>query len=197
MTIASMPSRAAPTRMRRLGTLLLVMLALGGCGKNESDDLTGGATMSIQLSSPAFQEGGTVPRQYTGDGKNVSPPLRWTDPPVGTKSFVLICDDPDAPRGTWTHWLLFNVPDDLRELPEFLPTEAVIDGGARQGKNDFGKLGYGGPAPPAGNPHRYYFRLYALNTLLDLLGGASRGQLLAAMKGHVLAEGQLMGRYGR
>jgi Raf kinase inhibitor-like YbhB/YbcL family protein len=153
--------------------------------------------MSIQLSSPAFQEGGPIPQQYTGDGKDASPPLRWADPPEGTKSFALICDDPDAPRGTWVHWLLFNLPADQRELPEGVPAEVALDSEARQGNNDFGKVGYGGPAPPAGKPHRYFFRLYALDTPLDLPGGASRPQLLAAMKGHVLAEGQLMGQYGR
>jgi Raf kinase inhibitor-like YbhB/YbcL family protein len=153
--------------------------------------------MSIQLSSPAFQEGETIPRQYTGDGKDTSPPLRWGEPPEGTRSFALVCDDPDAPRGTWTHWLLFNLPPDRRELPEGVPAKETLDGGASQGKNDFGNIGYGGPAPPAGKPHRYYFRLYALDTQLDLPAGASRQQLLAAMKGHILAEGQLMGRYGR
>jgi Raf kinase inhibitor-like YbhB/YbcL family protein len=153
--------------------------------------------MTIQLSSPAFQEGETIPRQYTADGKNVSPSLRWNDPPQETKSFALICDDPDAPRGTWTHWLLFNLPGDKRELPESVPTTETIDNGARQGKNNFHKAGYGGPSPPAGKPHRYYFRLYALDSTLDLAAGASRQQLVDAMKGHVLAEGQLMGRYGR
>jgi Raf kinase inhibitor-like YbhB/YbcL family protein len=153
--------------------------------------------MTIQLTSTAFAEGENVPKRYTADGENVSPPLKWTEPPQGTKGFVLICDDPDAPRGTWVHWVLFNLPADQRELEEGVPAQEALANGAKQGKNDFGKLGFGGPAPPAGKPHRYFFRLYALNAPLDLAAGATRGQVVAAMKGHVLAEGQLMGRYGR
>lgn len=153
--------------------------------------------MTIQLTSAAFNEGDTIPRQYTADGKDVSPPLRWTDPPAGTKSFALICDDPDAPRGTWVHWVLFNLPADRRTLDEAVPTQPELADGVRQGKNDFRKIGYGGPAPPAGKPHRYFFHLYALDTVLDLAAGATKDQLVAAMKGHTLAGGDLMGRYGR
>jgi Raf kinase inhibitor-like YbhB/YbcL family protein len=153
--------------------------------------------MKIELSSTAFAEGASIPKQYTGDGKDVSPPLRWSDPPQGTKSFALICDDPDAPRGTWVHWVLFNVPGDQRELPEAVPPKEALPNGAKQGKNDFRKVGYGGPAPPPGKPHRYFFKVYALDAPLDLSAGATKAQLEEAMKGHVLAEGQLMGRYGR
>jgi Raf kinase inhibitor-like YbhB/YbcL family protein len=153
--------------------------------------------MKFELSSPAFGAGADIPKQYTGDGKDVSPPLRWAEPPQGTKSFALICDDPDAPRGTWVHWVLFNLPADRRQLEEGVPTDGELPGGARQGKNDFGKIGYGGPAPPPGKPHRYYFRLYALDGPLDLAAGATRSQVVTAMKGHILAEGELMGRYGR
>jgi len=153
--------------------------------------------MKIELSSTAFDEEANIPKQYTGDGKNVSPPLRWSDPPPETKSFALICDDPDAPRGTWVHWVLFNLPAEKRQLEEAVPAQKGLDNGAKQGKNDFGKVGYGGPSPPAGKPHRYFFKLYALDTTLDLAPEATKDQLLAAMKGHVLAEGQLMGRYGR
>jgi Raf kinase inhibitor-like YbhB/YbcL family protein len=153
--------------------------------------------MQINLSSTAFQEGETIPKQFTGDGKDVSPPLTWADPPDGTKSFVLICDDPDAPRGTWTHWVLYNLPADQRKSDEGVPTDESLPNGAKQGKNDFGKVGYGGPAPPRGKPHRYFFRLYALDTTLDLPAGATRDKVVAAAKGHVLAEGQLMGHYGR
>ena len=153
--------------------------------------------MKIELSSTAFDEEANIPKQYTGDGKNVSPPLRWSDPPPETKSFALICDDPDAPRGTWVHWVLFNLPAEKRQLEESVPAQKGLDEGAKQGKNDFGKVGYGGPSPPAGKPHRYFFKLYALDTTLDLAPEATKDQLLAAMKGHVLAEGQLMGRYGR
>jgi Raf kinase inhibitor-like YbhB/YbcL family protein len=153
--------------------------------------------MKIELTSTAFGAGENIPKQYTGDGKDVSPPLHWSDPPQGTKSLVLICDDPDAPRGTWVHWVLFNLPGDQRELEEGVPTQEALPSGATQGKNDFRKIGYGGPAPPPGKPHRYFFKLYALDLLLDLAPGAIQSEVVAAMQGHVLAEGQLMGRYGR
>jgi Raf kinase inhibitor-like YbhB/YbcL family protein len=151
----------------------------------------------MQLTSPAFQEGQPIPKQYTGDGKDVSPPLRWDGVPGGTQSLALICDDPDAPRGTWVHWVLFNLPADARELPEAVPAKGVGPQGSRQGTNDFRKLGYGGPAPPPGKPHRYFFKLYALDTVLDLKEGATKQDLVKAMEGHVLAEGQLMGKFGR
>jgi Raf kinase inhibitor-like YbhB/YbcL family protein len=153
--------------------------------------------MKIELTSTAFGEGANIPKPYTGDGKDESPPLRWPDPPQGTKSFALICDDPDAPRGTWVHWVLFNLPADQRELEEAVPRQETLASGARQGKNDFGKIGYGGPAPPPGKPHRYFFKLYAVDAMLDLAAGATKAQLLEALKGHILAEGQLMGQYGR
>ena len=153
--------------------------------------------MALELTSSVFQAGQPIPQQYTGDGKDVSPALKWTDPPAGTKSFALICDDPDAPRKTWVHWVLFNVPAESRELNEGVPAQETLPGGARQGKNDFGKLGYGGPAPPRGKPHRYFFRLYALDTMLDLSTGASKADLIKAMEGHVLSEAALMGTYAR
>ncbi len=153
--------------------------------------------MKIDLSSPAFHEGATIPKPYTADGKNVSPQLHWADPPQGTKSFALICDDPDAPRGAWVHWVIFHLPAEQRGLDEGIATQSELPSGARQGTNDFGKIGYGGPAPPPGEPHRYLFKVYALDTALDLAPGANKSQLVAAMKGHVLGEGQLMGRYGR
>ncbi len=186
--------------LRKTGLFLFLafVLSLGsGCKKNTSDTQLGDVAVKIELSSSAFGEGVNIPQQYTDDGKNVSPPLRWADPPQETKSFALICDDPDAPRGTWVHWVLFNLPADQRELAEGVPDKDEIDGGARQGKNDFGNIGYGGPAPPPGKPHRYFFKLYALDTTLDLTPGAAKSQVVAAMKGHVLAEGQLTGRYGR
>ena len=153
--------------------------------------------MAIDIHSTAFGEGETIPKQHTGDGTDTSPPLQWGEPPAGTRSFALICDDPDAPRGTWVHWVLFNLPADLRGLDAGVPTQEALASGAKQGKNDFGKLGYGGPAPPRGKPHRYFFKLYALDTTLELPAGATKEQLVAAMKGHELAQGQLMGRYGR
>ena len=153
--------------------------------------------MTMQLSSPAFNEGDAVPVKHTADGADKSPELRWAGAPQNAKSFALVCEDPDAPRGTWTHWVLFNIPADRTSLAEGLATDKELPDGSRQGKNDFGKIGYGGPSPPRGKPHRYYFQVYALDTKLDLPAGASRKQVLDAMKGHVLAEGQLMGLYGR
>jgi Raf kinase inhibitor-like YbhB/YbcL family protein len=153
--------------------------------------------MSIELTSTAFQKETTIPKQYTGDGADQSPPLHWSEPPSGTKSIALICDDPDAPRGTWVHWVLFNLPPTARELEQGVPTTATLGNGAKQGKNDFGNIGYGGPAPPKGKAHRYFFKLYALDVSLDLPSGATKAQLENAMKGHILAEGQLMGKYQR
>jgi Raf kinase inhibitor-like YbhB/YbcL family protein len=168
-----------------------------GCQNKPAEVSSRGATMSIELSSPAFREGETIPKQCTGDGKDISPPLKWGEPPASTRSFALICDDPDAPRGTWVHWVLFNLPADLRVLPEGVPVKEDLPNGAKQGTNDFSKIGWGGPAPPPGKPHRYYFKLYAVDTELDLPAGAKKAELIAAMKGHIVGEGQLMGRYGR
>ena len=153
--------------------------------------------MSVELTSTAFRNETPIPEKYTGDGEDQSPPLRWSEPPAGTKSIALVCDDPDAPRGTWVHWVLFNLPPEIRELEAGVPTTQTIPSGAKQGKNDFGNVGYGGPAPPRGKPHRYFFRLYALDVELDLSPGASRAQLEHAMKGHLLSGGQLMGTYKR
>lgn len=153
--------------------------------------------MSIEVTSTAFQQGMTIPKQFTGDGVDQSPPLRWSKPPSGTRSIALICDDPDAPRGTWVHWVLFNLPPQTRELEEGVPTTATLPSGAMQGKNDFGNIGYGGPAPPRGKAHRYFFKLYALTVAVDLTPGATKAQLEDAMKGHILDEGQLMGTYKR
>ncbi len=153
--------------------------------------------MTIELSSPSFREGETLPKQFTGDGRDVSPSLRWADPPDGTKALALVCDDPDAPRGTWVHWVLYDFPADARKLDEGVPPEEEFGNGAKQGKNDFGTIGYRGPAPPPGKAHRYFFNLYALDAPTNLRPGATKKQLLDAIKGHVLAEGRLMGRYGR
>jgi Raf kinase inhibitor-like YbhB/YbcL family protein len=127
---------------------------------------------------------------------DISPPLAWTSGPEGTKTFALICDDPDAPMGTWVHWVLFNLPADIIELRENVPPERELESGAKQGMNDFRKIGYGGPCPPGGT-HRYYFKLYALDTEINLEAGATKSELLKAVEGHILAEGQLMGKYER
>jgi Raf kinase inhibitor-like YbhB/YbcL family protein len=153
--------------------------------------------MKIDVTSTAFQEGQPIPAQYTADGKDVSPPLSWGGVPAGTRSLALLCEDPDAPRGTWSHWVLFNLPADAGGLPEGVPPEAKLSNGATQGTNDFRKVGYGGPSPPPGKPHRYFFKLYALDTTLSLPPSTTRQQLQGAAQGHVLGEGQLMGTYGR
>jgi len=152
--------------------------------------------MDIKIKSPAFVPGGKIPGKYTCDGMDISPPLAWTSGPGGTKTFALICDDPDAPMGTWVHWVLFNLPADIIELRENVPPERELESGAKQGMNDFRKIGYGGPCPPGGT-HRYYFKLYALDTEINFEAGATKSELLKAMEGHILAEGQLMGKYER
>ncbi len=175
---------------------MVVLLFLAACQSRQAPVQGGGVRMDIRLTSPAFAEGERIPRKYTCDGEDVSPPLTWDNVPEGTKSFALICDDPDAPMGTWVHWVLFNLPPETRSLPEAVSPDKELPSGARQGTNDFRKIGYGGPCPPSGT-HRYYFKLYALDTMLDLPAGCSKAQLLKAMEGHVLSEGQLMGRYSR
>lgn len=152
--------------------------------------------MELKIKSPAFVPGGKIPAKYTCDGMDISPPLSWTSEPEGTRTFALICDDPDAPMGTWIHWVLFNLPADITELRENIPPERELESGAKQGINDFRKIGYGGPCPPGG-VHRYFFKLYALDTEINLEAGARKEELLKAMEAHILAEGQLMGRYER
>jgi Raf kinase inhibitor-like YbhB/YbcL family protein len=152
--------------------------------------------MAISVSSPAFQEGRTIPSKYTCDGADISPALTWEGIPAGAKSVALISDDPDAPMGTWVHWVLWNLPPGAQGLPEHVPPDPELSDGARQGINDFGRAGYGGPCPPGGT-HRYYFKVYALDTTLELPDSTRKADLVAAMDGHVLAEGQLMGRYSR
>jgi Raf kinase inhibitor-like YbhB/YbcL family protein len=147
--------------------------------------------MTIQITSAAFIEGGKIPRLYTCDDQNASPSLAWTGVPTNTVSLALIMDDPDAPSGTWVHWVLYNLPADTAGL------EDGKNGGGIDGKNDFNKLGYGGPCPPRGSNHRYYIKLYALDIKLELKSGATKAQVESAMRGHMLAQGQLMGRYGR
>ncbi len=153
--------------------------------------------LNISIFSTAFAEGQPIPDQYTCAGPDVSPPLTWSNAPVGTKSFALITDDPDAPLGTWVHWVLYNLPSATTSLTENVPPSPELPGGAKQGVNDFLQTGYGGPCPPHGNAHRYFFKIYALDTMLDLNSGATKKELLKAMNGHVLAEGRLMGTYQR
>lgn len=153
--------------------------------------------MKFQLTSTAFQQGQPVPPEYTADGENKSPPLKWSEPPEATKSFALVCEDPDAPKGTFTHWVAFNLPAESRELAEAVPKEPSLPNGTVQGTSGMGHIGYAGPAPPPGKPHHYYFKLYALDTPLDLQAGASLADVRSAIRGHVVAETQLMGTYAR
>ena len=153
--------------------------------------------MSLQISSTAFSTGVTIPKKFTCDGPDVSPQLKWNDPPATTQGFALIMDDPDAPVGTWVHWVLYDLPANTRELTEGVAKQEQLASGARQGRNDFGKIGYGGPCPPPGKPHRYFFKLYALDAKLNLKAGASKADVEGAMKGRVLAQSELMGKYGR
>jgi Raf kinase inhibitor-like YbhB/YbcL family protein len=154
--------------------------------------------MALELRSDAIQDGRPIPTKYTGDGDDVSPPLQWSGAPDGAKSFVLIMDDPDAPNGTWVHWVLFNIPAQCTALPEGVYTERTVLGGAKQGENDFGNFGYGGPAPPPGHgPHRYFFKLYALDDELPLEPGVTKAEVVEAMTGKVLSQAQLMGSYER
>lgn len=156
-----------------------------------------GGIVSLQISSAAFSAGEAIPRKFTCDGPDVSPQLKWNDPPANTQSIALIMDDPDAPGGTWVHWVLYDLPSATKELPEGVPKQEELSSGARQGRNDFGKIGYGGPCPPPGKPHRYFFKLYALDAKLGLKAGATKADVERAMKGHVLAQAQLSGKYGR
>ena len=202
--------------MKRLTSLflflVLVAVVTGGCGAGASPSPSpepsapataplatpeeGGQAMVFELTSSAFAAGESIPREYTCDGDDISPPLEWTDPPPGTQSLALIGDDPDAPVGTWVHWVLYDLPAETRGLPEDVPSDADLPGGGRSGENSWRRLGYGGPCPPGGT-HRYFFKLYALDTVLGLDAGAGKKQVLTAMEGHVLAEAELMGTYSR
>ncbi len=148
---------------------------------------------SLNVISSAFGEGAMIPKKYTCDAQNVSPQIAWSGVPAGTKSIALICDDPDAPAGDWVHWVVYNMPASTMELPEGVQP---LPAGSKRGTNDFRKSGYGGPCPPSG-VHRYYFKIFALDTALSLGEGATKAQLLEAMEGHILAQGALMGRYKR
>lgn len=158
--------------------------------------------MNLQITSPAFAEGQPIPQIHTCQGKDISPPLQWTGAPAGTKNFALIADDPDAPdpkapKMTWVHWVLYDLPPTATGLPENVTKSPTLPDGAKQGVTDFKRPGYGGPCPPPGGAHRYFFKLYALDTLPNLKPGATKKDLLAAMAGHVLAESHLMGTYQR
>jgi Raf kinase inhibitor-like YbhB/YbcL family protein len=153
--------------------------------------------MALQLTSSAFHDGQAIPKKYTCDGQDVSPELAWSGAPGETKSMALIVDDPDAPAGVWVHWVIYDLPPDARGLPEVVPRDRELRNGARQGKNDFGKIGYGGPCPPSGPAHRYFFKLYALRDKTGLKAGATKAELESVMKGKIVAQATLTGKFGR
>jgi Raf kinase inhibitor-like YbhB/YbcL family protein len=181
---------------KNLLILMLLATLLSSCSSTQT--LTTEADMSLDLKSDAFVNGQSIPAKYSCIGKNISPALTWNAPPTGTQSFALIVDDPDAPAGTWVHWVLYNIPSDSRSLQEDLPvTGKNVDPTAIYfGKNSSGNIRYDGPCPPSGT-HRYYFKLYALDTLVTLLPGATKSELIKAMEGHILAQGELMGTFSK
>lgn len=173
----------------------LILATASGCQTSEpsqSQELSEGeTTMALEISSPAFKDGETIPVEYTCNGKNISPPLAWSGLPAGTQTLALIADDPDAPMGTWVHWVLYNLPASTVELPAGVQNPGI------EGTNSNRKTGYAGPCPPPGKPHRYFFKLYALDTSLALVPGATKAELEEAIRGHILAEGQFMGIFSR
>ena len=182
-------------------SILPLNLKVAASGRVFQDDSgpqpSGGHAMAFALSSKSFPNGGDIPKKFTCDGADVSPELSWQDPPPNTKTFALIADDPDAPAGTWTHWVLYDLPGDMKNLAEGTSKQEELPNGSRQGLNDFRKIGYNGPCPPPGKPHRYYFKLHALDSKLNVKGGASRQEVERAMQGHILAKAEWMGRYKR
>jgi len=153
--------------------------------------------MVLSIVSQSFKKGEVIPIKHTCDGEDVSPALSWNEPPQGTKSYVLICDDPDAPMGTWIHWVIYNIPSGNTGLPEAVPKQEMLPGGTMQGLNSWRKSGYGGPCPPPGKPHRYFFKLYALDSTLIISAGASKKDVLKAMESHIIGQAELFGVYGR
>ena len=153
--------------------------------------------MELELKSSCFRENGLIAKHYTCDGDDVSIPLHWNDPPAGTRSFTLMVEDPDAPSGLWVHWLLYDLPPDVRRLEEGIPTDPILENGAKQGINDFREVGYRGPCPPRGPAHRYMFKIHAVDVVTQLKPKATRQQLLQAIENHVLAQSTLTGLYKR
>jgi hypothetical protein len=184
--------------------LLLCVTLLAACAPSApatpeqtiTDPLAMEDALSIEITSSAFSQGQPIPEKFTCKGEDISPALSWTEPPAGTQSFALIMDDPDAPAGTWVHWVLFNIPVSARSLPETFPSDAILPDGSMSGNSSFGGPGYGGPCPPSGT-HRYFFKLYALDEMLAISAGATKGELEKAMVGHILAQGELMGTFSK
>jgi Raf kinase inhibitor-like YbhB/YbcL family protein len=180
--------------MKYIALILIILSSFYSLAQTETK--RGGKKMEIKLTSAAFREGDYIPKKYTCDGENVSPPLEWSGIPAETTSIAIICEDPDAPMGTWVHWVIFNIPSSTNKLSEKIPTNKILEDGTTQGNNDFRKIGYGGPCPPGGT-HRYFFKIYALNKRIELVPRATKAELLHEMNEHILAEGKLMGKYSR
>jgi Raf kinase inhibitor-like YbhB/YbcL family protein len=191
------------TKFMRALCLAIMILSIAGISvtcQSETAEKTakskGKDKMGLTLTSTAFVHEGKIPSQYTCDGVDISPQLAWSNVPDSVKSFVLICDDPDAPVGDWVHWVMYNIPAETREIKEKISNDAKLPNGALHGINDFRKFGYGGPCPPGGT-HRYFFKLYALDTVLNMSGKLTKQNLLDAIKGHILDQAILMGKYTR
>lgn len=183
-------------------TVLAFLVVLGGISvavrTRAKSSPAARSTVTFQLTSTGFETGQSIPARFTCSGENVSPPLHWSGAPAGTRSFVLIMDDPDAPAGVWVHWVLYDLPASQSSLPSLSAAASRLPGGGLEGRNNFRKIGYGGPCPPPGRPHRYFFRLYALTVnSLSLPPGATRQQVDDAMRGKILGEAELMGTFGR
>jgi Raf kinase inhibitor-like YbhB/YbcL family protein len=189
---------------RNIFYLLVTVILLSACAPSApstpeqtiTDPLAMEEAVSIEITSNAFTQGQPIPAKYTCTGENISPALSWGEPPAGTQSFALIMDDPDAPGGTWVHWVLFNIPASARSLPEAFPKDKTLPDGSMSGNSSFGGPGYGGPCPPSGT-HRYFFKLYALDEMPAISAGANKGELEKAMVGHILAQGELMGTFSK
>ncbi len=183
----------------KLMVMIFLLAVVSGCTATEKKENVEEVNdmQNISISAQAFRAGENIPAEYTCDGKNISPALSWSGIPAGAKSIALIMDDPDAPGGTFVHWVLYNVSPDTQKLPKGIPRNETLADGSRQGNTSYGRPGYGGPCPPAGKPHRYYFKIYALDIKLDLSHGATKADVERAMKGHMLAQGELLGKYGR
>ncbi len=178
-----------------LGTLLVISVTGSGLTPQVKPAKRGRTMWTLETKS--FSSGGEIPRRYTCVGEDLSPELTWSEPPPGTQTLALIADDPDAPGGTWTHWVAWNMSPLTRSLAEGAGKGNTLPSGGAQGRNDFGRSGYGGPCPPPGKTHRYFFKLYALDTKLNLKPGATKHELESAMKGHILAQSDVMGTFKR
>jgi Raf kinase inhibitor-like YbhB/YbcL family protein len=197
--LLSSPDRIAARRYFCAAGWLLIGLALlpVRSASQSQQGSKGASAMAFALRSPDFANGANIPRAFTCEGEDRSPALEWSEAPSGTKTFALIADDPDAPAGTWVHWVIYNIPGNARVLAGSVEKKEQLADGSRQGRNDFRKAGYNGPCPPPGKAHRYFFKLYALATELTLPAGASKSDVERAMEGYILARTEWMGRYQR